>query len=278
MAGESRRQRLRRLLRRAGVPGCDPAAVEAAFVHESAVREGYASASNERLEFLGDAILGLVIARWLFVNYPAASEGELALRKSALVSDVVLAASAERLEFGALLVLSAGLAKMPPARHRSTLGDAFEAFVAALYAAAGFGAVEQFIVREHVEPLVRSLKTLGDPKSVLQEWAQKHFARPPAYIDRADGPPHERVFHAEVWVEGESLAAGSGPSKKTAQRAAAENALGHLRERHDDIPSQPFAPPPAARRSRTVAARKPARAGAKQRTAATGPSAKKKRG
>jgi len=278
VAGESRRQRLRRLLRRAGVPGCDPAAVEAAFVHESAVREGYAPASNERLEFLGDAVLGLVVARWLYENFPAASSGELALRKSALVSDLVLAASAERLDFRGLLVLSAGLAKMPAARHRSTLGDAFEAFVAALYAAAGFAAVERFIVREHVEPLVRSLTTLGDPKSVLQEWAQKRFARPPAYVDRADGPAHERVFHAEVFIEGESLAAGSGPSKKTAQRAAAERALGLLRERHDDIPSQPFAAPPPARRARAIAARKLASAGAKRCTSATGRGVKKKGG
>src|SRR5271163_55181 len=119
MPGEAQRRRLRALLARAGLPQGDTAAFEAAFVHESAVREKLAERSNERLEFLGDAVLGFLVARLLCERYPGAPEGELALRKSSLVSDVAIAATAERLGFEALLVLGQGLANLPAARRRS---------------------------------------------------------------------------------------------------------------------------------------------------------------
>ena len=140
MAGESRRQRLRALAGRLGAY-VDLKKLEAAFVHESAVREKLAERSNERLEFLGDAILGMVVARDLFERYPNASEGELTLRKAALVNDETLATSAERLGLEPLLLLGAGLANAPSARRRSTLANAFEALVAVVYSEAGLEAV-----------------------------------------------------------------------------------------------------------------------------------------
>lgn len=234
MAGEARRRRLRALLRRAGVFQDEPGMLDTAFVHESAVREGLAPASNERLEFVGDSIVGFVVARWLFKHYPEASEGELALRKSSLVSDSALAQVAERLGFEKLLVLGAGLAKLPPVRHRSTLSDAFEAFVAALAHEAGIEVAERFIITEHLER-TRSLPLPVDAKTMLQEWTQKHSGATPLYIESVEGPAHERLFHSRVVVSGESVAEGSGASKKAAQQAAAEAAIVVLREEYDDI-------------------------------------------
>jgi ribonuclease-3 len=212
-------------------------AIDAAFVHESAMREGLAEASNERLEFVGDAVVGFIVARWLFQHYPEASEGELALRKSSLVSDSALALAAERLGFEKLLVLGTGLAKLPPGRHRSSLADAFEAFVAALTHYAGIDAAERFIVKEHLER-TRSMPLPFDAKTMLQEWTQKHSGATPLYIESVEGPPHERIFHSRVVVSGESLAEGSGSSKKIAQQAAAEAAILLLREEYGDIDPQ----------------------------------------
>ncbi len=236
MSGESWRRRVRALLARAGHKNADPERFATAFVHESAVREGLADRSNERLEFVGDAVLGLVAARWLYQTYPDADEGELALRKSALVSDAALAESAERLGFAELTLLGTGLARLPEARRRSTLGDAFEAFCAALFQVAGLEAVERFIVREHIGPRLETMQSLGDPKSLRPEWSQKHYAAPPTYTERSERPPHERVFHATVAVQSEIVGEGSGASKKLAHRAAAAVALDKLRAQHDDIP------------------------------------------
>jgi len=249
VAGEARRQRLRALLTRAAAKRVDDAAFEAAFVHESAVREGLAARSNERLEFLGDALLGFVVARSLYERYPDAAEGELAVRKSSLVSDSALAETAERLEFDALLLLGAGLAKLPPARRRSALADAFEAFLAVLHRECGFDAVARFVEREHVAERERLGLELDDPKTILQEWTQRRFAAVPAYSERAEGPAHERTFHADVTVDG-LRAEGSGPSKRAAQRAAAAALLARLAERYDDVRprafSRPVAPPARA--------------------------------
>jgi ribonuclease-3 len=242
VAGEQRRRRLRALLTLAGVAGGDAnmTAFDAAFVHESAVRERLAARSNERLEFLGDAILGNVVARSLFERYRDAAEGELALRKAALVSDTALATTAERLGFGELLVLGAGLANSAPARRRSALGDAFEAFLAVLYREAGDAAVVAFVASEHIAPFEALGADLEDPKSVLQEWTQRRGAGVPAYFDRFEGPDHERTFFANVTVDGDLSAEGSGASKKAAQRAAAARALELLAERHGDVRPRPL--------------------------------------
>jgi len=234
VAGEARRQRMRALLATAGAPESARAAFEAAFVHESAVKERLAPSSNERLEFLGDAVLGFSVARSLFERYPDAPEGELALRKSSLVSDAALATTAERLGFEPLLVLGAGLANLPAARRRSALADAFEAFLAVLYRECGQAAVDAFVSREHVSAREGLGGTIDDPKTILQEWSQRRLASLPAYSNRFEGPDHDRTFHAEVAV-GDVRAGGSGRSKKDAERAAAAAALATLAERFDDV-------------------------------------------
>ncbi len=265
MAGEQKRRRLRALLTRAGVPpaSANVAAFEAAFVHESAVRERLAERSNERLEFLGDAILGFIVARTLFERYRSANEGELALRKGALVSDAAVSATAERLGFEELLTLGTGLANSAPARRRSALGDAFEAFVAVLYREAGEAVATAFVIEQHVVPFEAAGADLADPKTVLQEWTQRRGAGLPAYLDRFEGPDHERTFFATVTVDGDVTVEGSGPSKKTAQRAAAAAALAILAERHGDVAPKTLSAPSvvpgnAKKPARTRALRRPA--------------------
>jgi ribonuclease III len=238
MSGEARRRRLRALLKRSGAAHVDPAAVDPAFIHESAARES-AGSSNERLEFCGDAILGFVTARYVFQTYPQAAEGELARRKNALVSRDACAQTARRLEFGEFVVLGHGMQAAGGADNTSILSDAFEAYIAALYFATDMPTVTAFIEREHLAPIDRSDMAEADAKTALQELTQARFATMPVYFERAEGPPHDRRFTSQVRVGDEVLGEGIGSSKKAAQLSAAAMALAALRQR-----TPPEAPPP----------------------------------
>jgi ribonuclease-3 len=240
MSGEARRRRLRALLKRSGAPDVDPASIEPAFIHESAARES-AGTSNERLEFFGDAILGLVAARYVFATYPLATEGELARRKNALVSGESCAQSARRLGFGELVVLGHGAQAGGGSGNTSILSDAFEAYIAALYGATDLPTVTGFIEREHLKLLDRIDLADADAKTALQELTQARFAAMPVYFERAEGPAHDRRFTSQVRVRDEVLGEGIGSSKKAAQLSAAAMALAALRGR-----TPPEAPPPAA--------------------------------
>ncbi|HXF34140.1 MAG TPA: ribonuclease III [Candidatus Acidoferrales bacterium] len=204
-------------------------AIEPAFVHDSGARES-ALESNERLEFLGDGILGFVAARWLFERHPKATEGELHRRRAAFVNAEALATTARRLGFGNLMVLGAGEHKTGGRDRTSILADAFEAFLAALYHAKGLETVTKFLEREHLTKLERHV-TLIDPKTELQELVQARTSAAPVYLETAEGRPHERVFTSHVSVEGEVVGVGTGPSKKAAQQNAALQALATLRKR-----------------------------------------------
>ena len=248
MAGERRRARLRALLKAAGAAQLDPAAIERAFVHGSAARET-GGASNERLEFFGDAILGFVAARWLVARYPAAAEGELTVRRQALVSGEACAATARRLGFGELIVLGHGTAQTGGAENASILADAFEAFVAALYEATDLDRVARFLEREHFAAVDAAHGVEIDAKTALQEFAQGVLRLTPLYFERSEGPPHERRFTSQVRVGDEILGEGIGASKKAAQQSAAGVALAVLRNRHPEAP----APPASKDESRVIA-------------------------
>jgi ribonuclease-3 len=237
MPGEARRRRLRALLKVSGAPDIDPATIAPAFIHESAARES-AGRSNERLEFFGDAILGFVTARWIFQMYPAATEGEMARRKNALVSGDACAQSARRLAFGELLVLGAGMDATGGSQNTSILADAFEAYIAALYLATDLATVSGFIEREHLAVSNRSDLADADAKTALQEFTQARFSSMPVYLERAEGPAHDRRFTSQVRVGDEVLGEGIGSSKKAAQLSAASMALAALRQR-----TPPEAPP-----------------------------------
>ena len=225
---------MRELLSLAGAKGVEFTDFDAAFVHESAVGEKLADHSNERLEFLGDAVLGAIVARSIFERYPDASEGELALRKSALVSDTSLGATAERLGFDPLLLTGSALGNQPVERRRSLLADAFEAFVALLAMQCGWDVASAFVGREHIDVRERDVPVEDDPKTVLQEWSQRRFHIVPTYTESFEGPDHLRVFVSTVEIDG-TTAQGQGHSKKTAQREAATAVLAILRERYEDI-------------------------------------------
>lgn len=230
MAGEARRRRIRALLDQAQVRTLDVEAVEPAFVHASASAETEQRCSNERLEFLGDAVLGYVTASWLYTQFPDATEGELARRKAALASDEAIAESGRRLGLGELLVLGHGERSSGGAERASNVGDAFEAFVAVLERQAGLEAARLFVEREHLVPLSNRFGPENDSKTALQELLQARYRATPSYIDTGvEGPPHLRTFHAQVELSGKVLGAGSGASKKAAQRSAAADALERLK-------------------------------------------------
>jgi ribonuclease-3 len=231
MAGEARRRRLRKLLRETGLGHVEIESVERAFVHDSAVlRERLVdpNASNERLEFLGDAVLSVATARWLYQRYTQEHEGELTRRRAALVNDGTLAVTARRLGFSELLVLGAGEAAAGGAERRSILAAAFEAFVGAVYLHAGIEAAEAFVEREHLSRVEHAEMAASDPKTALQELVQARDGVTPTYDDAASGPPHRRTFTSRVRINGRVCGEGIGASKKAAQRAAAEIALSVL--------------------------------------------------
>jgi ribonuclease-3 len=225
MAGEAGRRRLRALLRLAGIrSGGGLEIVEKAFVHESRAKE-QGGGSNERMEFLGDSVLGFVTASWLFERFGEEPEGLLTLRKAAIVNDLQLANTARRLGFSDLVQLGTGLRSSGGAENTSVLADAFEAFVAALYLGYGLEKARRFVVAEHVERLEHSNDAPIDSKSRLQHYAQEHLAATPVYLETSRGTPQQPAFNSRVTVKGKTLGTGSGPSKKAAQQAAAENAL-----------------------------------------------------
>lgn len=265
MAGEKRRTRLRALLKTAGVASLDLDKVEQAFVHGSAARER-ASASNERLEFYGDAILGFLAARWLVEKYPEATEGELTFRRQALVSGEACARSARRLGFNELVVLGHGMAQSGGSENPTILADAFEAFLAALCEATDLERVARFLAKEHFAHADRGTSGEADAKTALQEYAQATLRTTPLYYERTEGPPHDRRFTSQVRVGDEILGEGIGSSKKAAQQSAAAMALSRLRNR------EPEAPAPSASKGddRVIALDKRRRRSRSPRTPDTG--------
>ncbi len=216
-------------MRRAGVRVADAAdisIIEQAFVHESYVRER-GGISNERMEFLGDSVLGFITAAWVYEQYPTDAEGELHLRKARIVNDAQLAKTALRLGFDGLLSLGAGMRGTGGAENTSILADSFEAFVAALHLTYGFEAARRFVLDQHVAEVDHEAELL-DAKTRLQHHAQAELAGTPAYHEEQVGSKQAPSFTSRVEVNGRVLGTGSGSSKKAAQQAAAEAALDAL--------------------------------------------------
>jgi ribonuclease-3 len=188
---------------------------------------------NESLEFLGDAVLGFIIADMLFHEFPSYNEGQKSKIKAALVSTAALARQAERLGLGEHLLLGRGEEKTGGRRKHALLADTYEALIAAVYLDGGIEQARAFVSREFA-PLVAEARTRGvaahDHKSALQEYLQSADQPLPEYrVAAALGPDHRKVFQVEVIVRGEVLAEGSGPSKKEAEQDAARNALMKLK-------------------------------------------------
>ncbi len=196
-----------------------PALLDEALTHPSA---RVAGCDYERFEFLGDRVLGLVIADMLLVAYPAEDEGALAKRLAALVRREALAQVAEGLGLGQHLLLSKGEQDTGGRANPALIADAVEAVIGALYLDGGLDAAEAFI-RRHWTSMMEALTTPPqDPKTQLQEWAQAAAKPLPSYTTTTVvGPPHSPTFAVEARVEGHPPVTGKGRSKRAAEQAAA---------------------------------------------------------
>ena len=215
---------------RLGLQFDDPALLTEALVHSSYVNEHPegGSESNERLEFLGDAVLSLVMSEALFRRHRDEPEGVLTTRRSAIVSTRGLARIARRLGIGDALVLGQGADNSGERGRSSVLAGLFESIVAAIFLDQGLAAARGFILDAAAPELEAALPidALKAPKSRLQEHAFARTGHAPAYrIVSSDGPDHDRHFVVEVAVDGEIVGAGEGHSRREAETHAAEVAL-----------------------------------------------------
>lgn len=202
-----------------------------ALMHPSATsRRGARRLSYERLEFLGDRVLGLVIAELLWARFPQAAEGELTRRHTSLVRREALIRIARELDLGRFIILSSGEAQAGTREQPSVLADCCEAVIAALYLDGGFEPAREF-VRRHWEPMLESSGNAArDPKTELQEWAQGKGLGLPAYETiEESGPAHRRRFTVSVRIPGAEPTSASGGSKRAAEIAAAAALLERLR-------------------------------------------------
>lgn len=215
---------------RFGHPFRNRSLLDDALTHRSWANEAGSAAHYERLEFLGDAVLGLVTADWLFEAHAAGAEGELSLRKSMLVSEGALASYAEKLALGQGLRLGAGEERSGGRLKASLLADVLEALFGAVYLDAGFDAARA-VVRRYLESASETAleQRAIDPKTTLQELVQARGWSLPVYnVVEESGPDHEKIFTVEVRIQGDLAGRGIGRTKKGAEQAAAGGALGLL--------------------------------------------------
>jgi ribonuclease III len=215
---------------RLGLAVRDSALLTQALVHSSYVNEhpDELAASNERLEFLGDAVLSLIVSEVLWTQHPDEAEGTLTTRRAAIVSTRGLAAVARRLAIGDAILMGQGAQRSGERRRSSVLAGAYEAIVAAVYLDQGLAAARDFVldsIRPELEAAL-SADAVKAPKSRLQEWAYLAGGRAPGYrVLSAEGPDHDRHFVVEVALGERVLGRGEGRSRREAETAAAEAAL-----------------------------------------------------
>jgi len=228
--------------RRLGIDAAGEPLVFRALTHRS-LAETAPQGDNERLEFLGDSVLALLVNDYLYRNHPEQAEGQLTKLKARYVCEPSLALAAAALDLGALLAIAPGDEAAGGRQRPSTLSDTFEAVLAALYLSRGLEAAREFV---HVELIARiDPSEVWDHKSRLQEmYQEKHRATPSYHTVSETGPAHDPVFHSEVRVAEEVLGQGVGRSKKLAEQAAAADALARL-ERPKPA-RRTRKPPPAA--------------------------------
>jgi len=225
------------LERRMGYRFKDRGMLEHALTHRSRVHEDASGGvfDNESMEFLGDSVLGFVVAALLFREFPQHNEGQKSKLKASLVSSASLARLGERLDLGSFLILGRGEEKTGGRRKHAIIADCYEALIAAIYLDGGIEPAQKFIESQFAD-LVREARRSGaaasfteDWKSALQEYLQSHGRGLPAYRLAAEvGPDHRKSFVVEVVVEGEAVANAEGRSKKEAAQAAARAALEKL--------------------------------------------------
>ena len=214
----------------------DPALLDLALTHRSWAHENGGLPTNERLEFLGDSVLSIVVTENLYRAHPDASEGQLAKMRAATVSEPALAAVARDLGVGEFIKLGKGEALSGGRRKDSILADTVEALIGAAYLTHGLEPTREVVTRL-VSRFLSAAPTRGaglDWKTSLQELTAAHHLGSPSYEVVGEGPDHRRVFTATALVDGQVLGRGTGSSKKAAEHDAAETAYAELLARHGD--------------------------------------------
>jgi len=214
-----------------GYQFADPGLLELSLRHRSWCAENGGAASNERLEFLGDSVLGLVITDHLFRSDPTTSEGVLARNRSELVSSVALGGVARSVHLGEAMLLGKGEEATGGRDKTSILADGIEAVIGAVYQDGGIAAstvVVLDLLHNRIEDVLYG-GFASDHKSQLQELSARRFGQLPRYVISAEGPEHEKHFWAQVELNGEDWGRGEGSTKKEAEQAAAEQAFERLK-------------------------------------------------
>lgn len=226
--------KLAALQARLGYTFRDAGLLRLALTHPSVAHEqGAPVQHNQRLEFLGDAVLQLALTRELYEKFPAYDEGPLTKARAKLVNRRALGARGRTLGLGAHLILSRGEESHGGRERSSALADACESVIGAIFLDGGYTAAREFILREFGDGLseLGAIPTLENPKGELQEFLQARSPEAPRYhIVATSGPDHDRVFECTVQHGGVELARGTGKSKKAAESEAAQAALKKLRE------------------------------------------------
>lgn len=237
MRGETEQAQLEEIQALLGVHFRDCALLETALTHRSFLNENPDLdnvSDNERLEFLGDAVLDFVVGDYLFHRFPDYREGELTFLRAALVRTQTLAEFARRIRLGEFIRMGRGEEQSGGRERKSLLADAFEALVGGLYLDQGLEKVRAWLVERFIEPTLADMEELDllkDPKSRFQEEAQMLFGITPVYeLVSEEGPDHAKIFTMQVRLGGEVWGVGRGRSKQEATRAAAEEALRRLAE------------------------------------------------
>ena len=232
-----------RLMERLGYAFRDPLLLDRALTHSSAVPElraargediaftGSIVQDNERLEFLGDAVLELLTSEYLLLNYPEWTEGQLSKSRARIVNAHSLEIAARGLHLGEHLRLGRGEEKTGGRDKPALLADAFEAIVAAMYLDGGLGPARDLLKRTVFEQALEDGDRISesDRKSALQEFLQAKGEQPAEYrLAGETGPDHQKTFRVEVWVKGEFMSSAEGTTKKEAEQKAARSALDKL--------------------------------------------------
>lgn len=207
----------------------DGALLRLALTHRSVSSDDPARVDNERLEFLGDAVLQMVVTDLLYREYPHLAEGQMAKVRAAVVSRQALAETARTLDVGSHIEMAASEEATGGREKDSILADAVEAIIGAIYLDQGAEAAKRFVMQFWEGRVAERSKEPGvkDYKTRLQELVARQGSRP-VYRVEGTGPDHDRVFEATVTVDGRVLGSGSGPSKKRAEQEAAREALDQL--------------------------------------------------
>jgi ribonuclease III len=211
--------------------------LERALTHKSYANENRVPYHNERMEFLGDAVLNLVVSEYLMKTCPDSTEGDLSRLRAAVVSEPALAAIAREIGLGRYILLGRGEEQTGGRDKGSLLANCLEALIASIYLDTGKDSADAFVIRFFENIIQKTCTSRGtlDHKTKLQELCQERLRQLPEYkVVSASGPDHQKQFEVEVWIKGQVSGRGIGRNKKEAEQRAAKEAIARLTE---DVPS-----------------------------------------